>query len=120
MDHFLISKKANFVFSAAVEDSMYDKIFALEFAMQQYHTLFPSDAQTERKEKKLIYETEVGEKAISASSFNLYFNLSKTLTDAAKELLKARTTDATHNFFTTDAMKTVIHVSKNVSRTDQR
>ena len=62
---------------------MYDKIFALEFAMQQYHTLFPSDAQTAKK-IKLFYETEVGEKAMSAGSFNLYFNLSKTLTDAAK------------------------------------
>ena len=51
---------------------------------------------------------------MSAGSFNLYFNLSKTLTDAAKELLKARTTDSTHDFCTTDAMKTVIHVSKNV------
>ena len=47
-DHFLISKKANFVSSAAVEDSMYDKIFALEFAMQQYQCLFPSEAQTEK------------------------------------------------------------------------
>ena len=65
-----------------------------------------------RKKIKLFYETEVGEKAMSAGSFNLYFNLSKTLTDAAKELLKARTTDATHDFCTTDAMKTVIHVSK--------
>ena len=51
---------------------------------------------------------------MSAGSFNLYYNLSKTLTDEAKELLKARTTDANHDFCTTDAMKTVIHVSKNV------
>ena len=112
-DHFLISKKANFVSSAAVEDSMYDKIFALEFAMQQYQCLFPNESQTEKKIKQ-FYETEVGEKAMSAGSFNLYYNLSKTLTDEAKELLKARTTYANHNFCTTDAMKTVIHVSKNV------
>ena len=51
---------------------------------------------------------------MSAGSFNLYYNLSKTLTDEAKELLKAHTTDANHDFCTTDAMKTVIHVSKNV------
>jgi len=112
-DHFLISKKANFVSSAAVEDSMYDKIFALEFAMQQYQSLYPHESQTEKKIKQ-FYETEVGEKAMSAGSFNLYFNLSKTLTEDAKELLKARTTDANHDFCTTDAMKTVIHVSKNV------
>ena len=43
---------------------------------------------------------------MSAGSFNLYFNLPKTLTDAAKELLQARTTDPTHDFYTTDAMKT--------------
>ena len=51
---------------------------------------------------------------MSAGSFNLCYNLSKTLTDEAKELLKARTTDANHDFCTTDAMKTVIHVLKNV------
>ena len=56
----------------------------------------------------------MGAKAMSAGSFNLYFNLLKTLTHAAKKLLKARTTDADHEFSTTDAMKTVLHVSKNV------
>ena len=117
MDHFLISKKANFVSSAAVEDSMYDKIFALDFAIQQYHTLFPTEVCTENK-KKLFYETEVGEKAMSAGSFNLYFNLSKTLTDAAKELLKSRTTDANPDFCTTDAMKLASTCPKMFSRTD--
>ena len=40
-DHFLISKKANFVSSAAVEDNMYDKVFALNFAIQQFQIYFP-------------------------------------------------------------------------------
>ena len=51
---------------------------------------------------------------MSAGSFNLYFNLSKCLTQDAKDLLKARTSDADHEFCTTDAMKTVIHVTKNI------
>ena len=54
---------------------------------------------------------------MTAGSFNLYFNFSKTLTYAAKELLKHRTPDAEHEFSTTDAMKTVLHVSKNVLKT---
>jgi hypothetical protein len=95
-DHFLISKKANFVSSAADEDSMYDKVYVLDFAIPQFFRFF--------------YETEVGAKAMSAGSFNLYLNLSKTLTLAAKELLKDRTTDDDHEFSTTDAMKTVLHV----------
>ena len=49
---------------------------------------------------------------MSAGSFILYFNMSKT--EDAKALLKARTSDADHEFCTTDAMKTVIHVTKNI------
>ena len=79
----MISKKANFVSSAAVEDSMYDKVFALDFAIQQFEILFPSEIPTEKK-IKAFYDNEVGAKAMSAGSFNLYFNLSKTLTQNAK------------------------------------
>ena len=53
---------------------------------------------------------------MSAGSFNLDFNLSKCLTQDAKDLLKARTSDADHEFCTTDAMKTVIHVTKIFSK----
>ena len=112
-EHFLISKKANFVSSAAVEDTMYDKVFALDFSLQQFEILFPSEIPTEKK-IKAFYDNEVGAKAMSAGSFNLYFNLSKCLTQDAKDLLKARTSDADHEFCTTDAMKTVIHVTKNI------
>ena len=54
---------------------MYDKIFALDFAIQQYQTLFPSEVSAEKK-IKVFYDTEVGEKAMGAGSFNLQ---SKTL-----------------------------------------
>ena len=57
-----MSTKSNFVSPAVVEDSMYDKISALDFAIQQYHTLFPSEVCTE-KEIKVFYDTEVGKKA---------------------------------------------------------
>jgi hypothetical protein len=112
-DHFLISKKANFVSSAAVKDCLYDKVHALDFAIQQFKMLYPTETPT-KKRIKLFYEEEVGAKSTSVGTFNMYFNLSKTLTDEAKELLKIRTGDADHEFTTTDAMKTIVSVSKNV------
>ena len=35
-DHFLISKKANFVSCAAAPDTIYDKITAVDRAIEQY------------------------------------------------------------------------------------
>ena len=61
---------------------------------------------------KLFHEEEVEAKSTSVGSFNMYFNLSKTLTDDAKELLKLQTTDADHEFTTTDAIETIVSVSK--------
>ena len=40
---------------------MYDQIFALEFAMQQYQCLFPSEAQTEKKNKAVLRDRSWGE-----------------------------------------------------------
>ena len=106
-DHFLISS------SAAVEDCLYDKVYALDFAIQQFKFLYFTETPTEKR-IKLFYEEEVGAKSTSVGSFNMYFNLSKTLTDEAKDLIKLRTSDADQEFMTTDAMKTIVSVSKNV------
>ena len=62
----------------------------------------------------MFYEEEGGAKSSHVGSFNFYFNLSKTLTDGAKDLLKPRTSDADQEFMTTDAMKTNVSVKKNV------
>ena len=45
-------------------------------------------------------EEEVSAKSASVTSFNMYFNLSKTLTDEVKELLKLKTGDADQEFMT--------------------
>ena len=79
-DHFLISKKANFVSSAAVEDCLYDKVYALDFAIEQFKFLYPTETPTEKR-IKLFYEEEVGAKSTTVGSFNMYFNLSKILTN---------------------------------------
>jgi len=68
-DHFLISKKANFVSCAAAPDTIYDKITAVDRAIEQYTLMHPKERQVETKIKKK-FEHEVGEKIISAASFN--------------------------------------------------
>ena len=73
---------------------------------------YPTETATEKR-IKLFYEDKVGAKSTSVGSFNIHFNLSKTLTDDAKDLLKQWTTDADQEFTTTDAMKTIVSVSKN-------
>ena len=75
-NHFLISKKANFLSCEAAPDTIYDKICAVDRANEQFEIVFPKTNQVE-KEVKTFFETEVGEKTSSAASFNLYFNLAK-------------------------------------------
>ena len=47
-DHFLISKKANFVSCAAAPDTIYDKISTVDCAIEQYTILFPKKKQVEK------------------------------------------------------------------------
>ena len=63
------------------------KVFVVDFAIQQFWFLYPTETLTEKR-IKLFYEEEVGAKSTSVGSFNMSFNMSKTLTDDAKELLK--------------------------------
>ena len=83
-DHFLISKKANFVSCAAAPDTIFDKITAVDRAIEQFTIMFPKQKQTETKIKN-FFEEEVGEKTISTASFNLYYNLSKIFSKEAKQ-----------------------------------
>ena len=91
MGSFSHFQKANFVSSAVVEDCLYDTVYALNFALERFKFLYPTETPTEKR-IKLFYEEEVGAKSTSVGSFNMYFNLSTT----------------------TDAMKTIVSVSKNV------
>ena len=103
-DHFLILKKANFVSCAAAPDTIYDKICAVDRAIEQFDVVFPKLNQVEKK-VKLFFETEVGEKTISAASFNLYFNLAKLLSSESKDVLRRNTEQCSGEFLNTDAMK---------------
>ena len=89
-------------------------MYVLEFAIQEFQFWYPTEIPTEKR-IKLFYEEEVEAKSTSVGSFNMYFNLSKTLTDDAKELLKLQTTDADHEFTTTDAIETIVSVFKPTS-----
>ena len=61
-----ILKKANFVSRtcAAAPDTIYDKTYAVDWAIEQFDILFPKLKQVEKK-VKLFFETEVGEKTIN-------------------------------------------------------
>ena len=83
-DHFLISKKANYVSCAAAPDTIYDKITADDRAIEQYTIMHPKERQVEKNIKN-FFEHEVGEKKISAASFNLYFNFAKLLSSESKQ-----------------------------------
>ena len=50
-DHFLISRKANFVSCAAAPDTIYDKICAVDWAIEQFGILLPKLNQVEKKVK---------------------------------------------------------------------
>ena len=50
-DHFLISKKANFVSCAAAPDTIYDKICAVDRVIEQFDVVFPKLNQVEKKVK---------------------------------------------------------------------
>ena len=50
-DHFLISKKANFVSCAAAPDTIYDKICAVDRAIEQFDVVFLKLNQVEKKVK---------------------------------------------------------------------
>jgi len=110
-DHFLISKKANFVSCAAAPDTIYDKIRAVDRAIEQYTLMNPKERQVETKIKN-FFEHEVGEKTISAASFNLYFNLAKLLSPKSKAVLKQNTEQSAGEFLTTDAMKHIVQETK--------
>ena len=102
-DHFLISKKANFVSCAAAPDTIFDKITAVDHAIERFTIMYPKEKQTETKIKN-FFEDEVGEKTISAASFNLYYNLTKLLSKETKAVLKHGTLQSSGEFVTTDAM----------------
>ena len=110
-DHFLISKKANFVSCAAAPDTIYDKICAVDRAIEQFDVVFPKMNQVEKK-VKLFFETEVGEKTISAASFNLYFNLAKLLSTVSKDVLRRNTEQCSGEFLNTDSMKYIVSETK--------
>ena len=110
-DHFLISKKANFVSCAAAPDTIYDKICAVDWAIEQFDVVFPKMNQVEKK-VKLFFETEVGEKTISAASFNLYFNLAKLLSTVSKDVLRRNTEQCSGEFLNTDSMKYIVSETK--------
>ena len=63
-DHFLISKKVNFVSSAAVHDCLYDKVYVLDFAIKQFKFLYQAETVIE-KQIKLFSKEEVGAKLTS-------------------------------------------------------
>ena len=110
-DHFLISKKANFVSCAAAPDTIFDKITAVDRAIEQFTIMFPKQKQTETKIKN-FFEEEVGEKTISTASFNLYYNLSKVFSKETKAVLKHDTLLSSGEFLTTDAMKHIVQETK--------
>ena len=110
-NHFLISKKANFVSCAAAPDTIYDKIRAVDRAIEQYTLMHPKERQVETKIKK-NFEHEVGEKTISTASFNLYYNLAKLLSPESKAILKHNTEQSAGEFLTTDAMKHIVQETK--------
>ena len=112
-DHFLISKKANFVSCAAAPDTIYDKICAVDRAIEQFDVVFPKLNQVEKK-VKLFFETEVGEKTISAASFNLYFNLAKLLSSESKDVLRRNTEQCSGEFLNTDSMKYIVSETKKI------
>ena len=54
----------------------------------------------------------MGEKTISAASFNLYYNLSKMFSKETKAVLKHDTQQSSGEFLTTDAMKHIVQETK--------
>ena len=65
-----------------------------------------------KETSKENFEHEVGEKTISAASFNLYFNLAKLLSPESKAVLKHNTEQSAGEFLTTDAMKHIVQETK--------
>ena len=106
-----ISKKANFVSCAAAPDTIYNKITAVDRAIEQYTIMYPKERQVEKNIKN-FFEHEVGEKTISAASFNLYFNLAKLLSPESKAVLKHKSEQSAGEFLTTDAMKHIVQETK--------
>ena len=97
--------------SCAAPDTIYDKICAVDRAIEQFDVLFPKLNQVEKK-VKLFFETEVGEKTISAASFNLYFNLAKLLSSESKDVLRRNTEQCSGEFLNTDSMKHIVSETK--------
>ena len=96
---------------AAAPDTIFDKITAVDRAIEQFTIMFPKQKQTETKIKN-FFEEEVGEKTISTASFNLYYNLSKLFSKETKAVLKHDTLLSSGEFLTTDAMKHIVQETK--------
>ena len=73
--------------------------------------MYPKEKQVEKNIKN-FFEHKVGEKTISAASFNLYYNLAKLLSDESKAVLKYNTLQSAREFLTTDAMKHIVQETK--------